>query len=60
MLREESGITHVGMLKLLQGNGWEIDPATLSRIEAGSRTLTDIEIIALLEALGKRWADLDE
>jgi len=31
------------------------DPATLSRIEQGTRTLTDIEILAFLRALGRKW-----
>ena len=59
-LREKDGITHVQMLDLLRAEGWDLDPATLSRIEQGTRTLTDIEILAFLRALGKKWADLDE
>lgn len=58
-LREKEGILHVAMLDLLRERGWDLDPATLSRIEQGTRTLTDIEILAFLEALGKEWTDLD-
>lgn len=59
-LREKDGITHVQMLDLLRAEGWDLDPATLSRIEQGSRTLTDLEILVFLRVLGKKWADLDE
>ena len=59
-LREKRGITHVQMLDLLRDGGWDLDPATLSRIEQGARTLTDIEMLAFLHALGRKGADLDE
>jgi transcriptional regulator with XRE-family HTH domain len=59
-MRERHGITHVQMLDLLRAGGWDLDPATLSRIEQGTRTLTDIEILAFLHALGRKWAELDE
>lgn len=59
-IRESAGVSHVQMLKLLHENGWDIDPAVLSRVEQGRRTLSDIELSTCLKALGKRWADLDE
>lgn len=43
----------------LQKNGWDIDMATLARIEIGKRTLTDFELAFLLRVLGVRWSDLD-
>jgi len=59
-IREKAGVSHVEMLGLLQQAGWEIDPAVLSRIEQGRRTITDIELLTLLKALGKNWSALDE
>ena len=59
-IRESTGVSHVKMLTLLHAAGWEIDPAVLSRIEQGRRTITDIELLAFLKALGKTWADLTE
>ncbi len=43
----------------LQTNGWDIDMATLARIETGKRTLTDLELAFLLRVLGVKWSDLD-
>ena len=58
-MRESAGMTHAAMVRALQELGWELDPATFSRIENGQRTLTDLEIHAVLQVLGKKWADLD-
>ncbi len=58
-LRESASMTHAEMVRQLQKGGWEIDPATFSRIEQGQRTLTDYEIFACLKILGKTWSDLD-
>lgn len=57
-LRCEEGVSHVQMLDALRNDGWDLDPATLSRIEQGTRTLTDIEILAYLKAIGKDWKNL--
>jgi len=59
-IREGAGISHVQMLALLHRAGWDIDPAVLSRIEQGQRTLTDIEIAAMLRCLDSDWAALNE
>jgi hypothetical protein len=47
------------MVMRLRKRGWQIELATLARIETGQRSLADNEVYLLLETLGKRWADLD-
>lgn len=59
-IREDAGVSHVQMLGRLHKAGWDIDPAVLSRIEQGQRTITDIELFTLLEVLGENWAALNE
>jgi transcriptional regulator with XRE-family HTH domain len=58
-LRESVGLSHAEMVRRLQNGGWEIDPATYTRIELGQRTLTDYEVFECLQILGKNWGDLD-
>lgn len=58
-LRESVGLCHAEMVRRLQNGGWEIDPATYTRIELGQRTLTDYEVFECLQILGKKWGDLD-
>ena len=43
----------------LQKAGWDIEMATLNRIESGARTLTDVELVFILKVLGNRFGDLD-
>jgi hypothetical protein len=43
----------------LQKQGWDIDMATLARIEIGKRTLTDFELAFFLRILGAKWSALD-
>lgn len=59
-IRENAGVSHVQMLGRLHKAGWDIDPAVLSRIEQGRRTITDIEMFTLLTVLGVDWAALNE
>jgi len=47
------------MVRRLQNGGWEIDPATYTRMELGQRTLTDLEVFECLRVLGKKWGALD-
>ena len=58
-LRESVGLSHAEMVRRLQNGGWEIDPATYTRMELGQRTLTDFEVFECLKVLGKKWGDLD-
>jgi len=51
--------TQLQMVMRLRKRGWQIELATLARIETGQRSLADNEVYLLLETLGKRWADLD-
>lgn len=53
------GWTQEQLAARLQRNGWEIDMATLARIEIGKRTLTDFELAFLLRILGVQWRELD-
>ncbi|MEI6071801.1 MAG: helix-turn-helix transcriptional regulator [Verrucomicrobiae bacterium] len=58
-LRESVGLSHAEMVRRLQNGGWEIDPATYTRMELGQRTLTDLEVFECLRVLGKKWGALD-
>ena len=58
-LRESVGLSHAEMVRRLQDGGWEIDPATYTRMELGQRTLTDFEVFECLQVLGRKWVDLD-
>jgi transcriptional regulator with XRE-family HTH domain len=42
----------------LQRAGWDIDPATLNRIEKQRRTLTDIELLLIARVLKVRFDQL--
>ncbi len=57
--RGTKGWTQEQMAARLQKNGWDIDMATLARIEIGKRTLTDFELAFFLRVLGLKWSDLD-
>ena len=59
-LRESVGLSHAEMVRSLQDGGWELDPATYTRMELGQRTLTDFEVFECLRVLGKKWGDLAE
>ena len=60
VLRERKGLASAEMVRQLQDGGWDIVPEIYTRIEQGQRTLTDFEIFACLQVLGKTWGDLDE
>ncbi len=57
--RGVKGWTQEQLAARLQKNGWDIDMATLARIETGKRTLTDLELAFLLRVLNVRWSELD-
>ena len=58
-LREEKGMQQTELAVKLQKAEWDIELATLNRIESGARTLTDVELLLILKVLGKRLGDLD-
>lgn len=50
-LREKKGWSQMDFATQLQLNGWDIDPATLNRIENRNRTVTDIELLLIAKVL---------
>jgi len=58
-LREADRLLQTELAVKLQKAGWDIELATLNRIESGARTLTDVELMLILKVLGKRLRDLD-
>lgn len=58
-LREAQGITQADVVRCLQLRGWDLDVVTFSTIELGKRSLTDIELMAILDVLGVRLRDLE-
>lgn len=56
--RIERGWSQVQFLLRLQKKGWNIQPSVLANIETGQRSLTDNELVVLLEALDKSLSDL--
>jgi len=58
-LREEFGISQAELCRRLQRAGWDCDTLVMSRIERGVRTLTDLEILAILQILKKQLRDLE-
>ncbi len=57
--RVAKGWTQERLAAQVQKSGWDIDMATLARIETGKRTLTDFELGFLLRVLGIKWSELD-
>ena len=59
-LRGEFGISQAELCGRLQLAGWDCDTLVMSRIERGVRTLTDLEILAILRILKKSLKDLED
>lgn len=53
-LRQKKAWSQADLARRLQVAGWDIDPATLNRIEKRRRTLTDIELMLIAKAIGVR------
>ncbi len=51
-------VTQQELVARLQTLGLEIDRTAISKIEAGTRPVTDVEIIAICKALGVKVATL--
>ena len=58
-LREAERMLQTELAVKLQKAGWDIELATLNRIESGARALTDVGLLLILKLLGKRLGDLD-
>jgi transcriptional regulator with XRE-family HTH domain len=58
-LREMKKITQADVVRRLQLRGWDLDVVTFSTIELGKRSLTDIELMVILDILGARLRDLE-
>ncbi|MDP2948908.1 MAG: helix-turn-helix transcriptional regulator [Chloroflexota bacterium] len=58
--RRRSGrkVTQQELVARLQTIGLEIDRTAISKIEAGTRPVTDVEIVAICKALGVKVATL--
>lgn len=59
VLRLAAGLTLRDVVAKLGVRGWEISETNLGHIEAQRRTLTDIELLALLKVLKARLSDLE-
>jgi transcriptional regulator with XRE-family HTH domain len=60
-LRLEAGMTQAQVVEKLQKRkpqAWDCDTIVYSTIELQKRSLSDIETAAILEVLGRTWADL--
>jgi len=57
--REERNWTQAALALQLQIVGWDIDLATLNRIEKQARTLTDFELLLFARVLKKRLRDFE-
>ncbi|HEY8900608.1 MAG TPA: hypothetical protein VIM61_09365 [Chthoniobacterales bacterium] len=60
-LRLKEGLTQAQVVERLQKRKkqpWDCDTIVYSTIELQKRSLSDIETAAILEVLGRTWADL--
>ena len=58
-LRRAAGLSQSALVERLQlKTDWDCDKAVLASIENGRRSLTDLELLAILKVLKLRWADL--
>jgi len=48
----------VALIAKLEINGWSLLPSSLSDLEAGRRSLTDVELMLLLKVLRADLSDL--
>ncbi len=59
-LRGTSRVSQEALAARLQALGMDLDQAAISRIEGGERQVTDIELLAICQALGISVASLFE
>lgn len=58
--REKQLWSQSDLARQLQLAGWDIDPATLNRIEKQRRTLTDIELLMIARVLKARLQQFEQ
>ena len=56
--REEKGLSQLALTELLQRRGWDVDRVVITRIETGTRMVTDYEIAFILDVLEVSWMKL--
>lgn len=59
-IRIARNLSQNGLAKLLQIEGLDIDKNAIQRIEARTRFVTDIEIVAICKTLKVKYSDLLE
>ena len=57
-IRLGRGMSAVALIAKLEINGWSLLPSSLSDLEAGRRSLTDVELMLLLKVLRADLSDL--
>lgn len=57
--REAKKLSQADLARKLQLAGWDIDFATMNRIEKQTRTLTDVELILIAKVLGVRLGQFE-
>ncbi len=58
-LREAKGLTQADVAGRLQRKGWDVSRHVYAFVEDGSRSLTDLELFAILQALKCSPTDLE-
>lgn len=57
-IRLERGMAAVALIAKLEIHGWALLPSSLSDLEAGRRSITDVELMLLLKILRTDLSDL--
>jgi len=57
-LRLERGLAATALMAKLEIHGWTLLPSSLSDLEAGRRSITDIELMLILKVLKADLIDL--
>lgn len=59
-IRKEAQLSQNDLASKLQLHGYDVDRNTITRIEAGTRFVSDMELKIFIEVLGVRYEDLFE
>jgi transcriptional regulator with XRE-family HTH domain len=59
-LRQKKAWSQADLARRLQVAGWDIDPATLNRIEKRRRTVTDVELMLIAKILKSSLGQFDK
>ena len=57
-LRLDKSITQAELARRLQRAEWDCDPVVLNKIESQRRTLTDFELLMLVENIGVKLGEV--